>query len=281
MDPQASPDWEGLRALCRRLRAPDGCSWDRAQTLSSLSPYLLEETHEVLEALAAGEDARLMEEIGDLLFLLAFLVTIAEEEQRFSSAELVRATLAKMIRRHPHVFAQASADDPQQAGEQWERIKAEERRARGAGRDRLDSGAPGLPALLEAFRVQEKAAGAGFDWPDARGVLEKLDEERQELAAAMAEAPAEVGPGRPAAVSRAVHEEIGDLLFTLVNLARHLGADPEQLLKGSTRKFRERFARMEALLASDGVALGEADLEAMERAWQRGKADAANERPPA
>ncbi|MBM3316242.1 MAG: MazG family protein [Candidatus Eisenbacteria bacterium] len=298
MDAQVSPDWDGLRALCRRLRAPAGCGWDRAQTLASLSPYLLEETHEVLEALAENDGARLMEEIGDLLFLLAFLVTIAEEEGRFTFAELARATASKMIRRHPHVFGEPSGGDPRSAGREWERAKLAERRERGSPRDRLASGAAGLPALLEAYRVQEKAAGAGFDWPGTAGVLEKLDEERAELARALGAADAARAPAAPAAAqppprpaspppptapapaeagggqaSAPALEEVGDLLFTLVNLARHMGADPEQLLKRTTRKFRTRFAGMEAHLVSAGIALEDADLETMERAWQRSKAD--------
>jgi MazG family protein len=265
MDPQVPPGWEGLRELCRILRAPNGCAWDRAQTVASLTPYLLEETHEVLEAIAARDDRRLQEEIGDLLFLLAFLITVAEADARFSFDRLAAATIEKMIRRHPHVFDQTAAGaDARQAGEQWEHIKQTERRARGDAGGRLASGAERLPALLEAFRVQEKAAGLGFDWPQLAGVTDKLDEERDELARAIAASP---DPRR----DDAVLDEVGDLLFTLVNLARHLGADPEQLLKRTTRRFQERFGRMEMILTAEGARLGAADLASLERAWQRSK----------
>jgi ATP diphosphatase len=265
MDPQALHGWEGLRELCRILRGPGGCSWDRAQTTATLTPYILEETHEVLEAVAADDTQRLKEEIGDLLFLLLFLVAIAEDESRFTFDELARATIAKMIRRHPHVFGQIdNAIGPEQAADQWEQIKHAERGRHGGSHDRLASGAAGLPALLEAYRVQEKAAGLGFDWPDPQAVLAKLDEERAELAEAMA-APED---GKRLAD---VHAETGDLLFTLVNLARHVRADPEQLLRRTTQRFQARFRRMEAILAEDGVDLAAADLETMESAWQRGK----------
>jgi MazG family protein len=265
MDPQALQGWEGLRELCRILRGPGGCSWDRAQTAATLTPYVLEETHEVLEAVTAGDDQRLKEEIGDLLFLLLFLIAIAEEESRFTFDELAGATISKMIRRHPHVFGPAAgAIEPEQAADQWEQIKHVERARRGGGHDRLASGAAGLPALLEAYRVQEKAAGLGFDWPDTLAVLAKLDEERAELAEAMSAS----GGGQGTAE---VHAETGDLLFTLVNLARHLRADPEQLLRRTTQRFQERFRRMEAILTAEGIDLADADLETMERAWQRGK----------
>jgi len=267
MNEQASDHWEGLRRLCRRLRAPDGCSWDRAQTTRSLTPYLLEEMHEVLEAIAANESPRLVEELGDLLYLIVFLITIAEEESRFTFAEVAEGISTKLIRRHPHVFREpGAAPSPAQAGERWEAANRAEKRRRGDRRGLLSSGAPTLPALLEAFRVQEKAAGFGFDWPDAAQVVEKLDEERREFGRALREKSS-------AERTRSIREEIGDLLFTMVNLARHFGEDPERLLKQTTRKFQQRFACMEALLERKGTDLEEADLEVMEAAWQQAKGE--------
>ncbi len=262
MDLQAANGWEGLRALCRALRSPDGCRWDRAQTGRSLSPYLLEEMHELLEAIHADDDRRVVEELGDLLFLIVFALTIAEEESRFTFDQVASGVIAKMIRRHPHVFGEARRDlAAAQANEQWERIKREEP-DRQAGRSASDLrvGARGLPALLEALRVQEKAASHGFDWPDTGGVIEKLEEERAELARAL-----------EAQHGVAIEEELGDMLFTLVNLARHLRSDPEQLLRRTTRKFQTRFGRMARLLGEDGTALADADLDTMEAAWQRAK----------
>jgi len=270
MKPQVSSDWNGLRALCRILRGPDGCSWDRAQTIDSMTPYLLEETHEVLEAVATGDNQRLREELGDLLFLITFLIAVAEEESRFSSDAVIAGTIAKMVRRHPHVFGDAQGEDERQAGMQWERIKQEEKRARGDRAGRLASGAQRLPALIEAFRVQQKAAGHGFDWPDLAGVVRKLDEERAELNDALLPLVDAPSPAEETALQR-VQDEIGDMIFTLVNLARHLQIDPEQALKATTVRFRTRFAAMEAILARGDRPLGEADLETMERAWQAGK----------
>jgi ATP diphosphatase len=227
--------------------------------------------HEVLEAIETREDPRLVEELGDLLYLIVFTITIAEEQSRFTFGEIAEGISAKLIRRHPHVFREPpSARSAAQAGERWEAAKRAEKRRRGDRRGPLASGANTLPALLEAFRVQEKAAGFGFDWPAADQVLAKLDEERRELAAAMQSPPS-------AQRTRALGEELGDLLFTLVNLSRHLGEDPEGLLKAATRKFQRRFAGMERVLEREGPGLEAAGLETMEAAWQQAK----REEPPA
>ncbi len=256
MNPQVPYDWQGMREICRRLRSPEGCTWDREQTLETLTPYVQEEMHELLEAVAGKSEPNICEEMGDLLFLLVFMITIAEEEGRFRFEDIARGIITKMIRRHPHVFTDQPVDlDPAQANEQWEAIKREERQPP----DPLSVGARGLPALVEAFRVQEKAASFGFDWSDAESVVEKLDEERRELGEAMGNSPDDT------------REEIGDLLFTMVNLARHRQADPEQTLRDATRKFRRRFAVMEKILERDGLTLRDSDLEAMERAWQQAK----------
>jgi len=265
MNSQVSHTCEDLRQLCRRLRAPGGCAWDRAQTIASLTPYLLEEMHEVLEAIGNDDGERLREELGDLLYLIVFVIAIAEEQSRFTFSEVIANISSKLVRRHAHLFGGSPPAAVQaRPGEWWEEAKRIEKRDRGDRRGTLASGAATLPALLEAFRVQEKAAGFGFDWPDASAVLEKLDEERAELAQAL---QSEAG----AAGSPAVREELGDLLFTLVNLARHCGGDPERLLKATTRKFQERFAIMEAMLREEGIGLAEAELEVMEAAWQRAK----------
>jgi tetrapyrrole methylase family protein/MazG family protein len=269
MDAQVSHDWNGLRQLCARLRAPGGCPWDRAQSIRTLTPYLLEETHELLDAITAGEDGRIAEEIGDLLYLLISILTIAEEEGRFTFATVAGQTAGKLVRRHPQVFGPtapptAPPTDAAGARQSWETIKQREAEGRPGKRTPLPSGSERLPALLEAFRVQEKAAGFGFDWTAADPVLVKLDEERRELAEAMM-----AGSGEEHRA--AVREELGDVLFTVVNLARHLGEDPERALHGAVGKFRTRFGRMERLLERQGLTLGEADLAAMEAAWDLAK----------
>lgn len=259
MESQETYDWDGLRALCRKLRAPGGCDWDRAQTLETLTPYLLEETHEVLEAIGSRENDRTLEEMGDLLFLVAFMITIAEEEERFSLAQVLEGIIQKMIRRHPHIFGDTLRSMGfDEAREQWETIKKREKQTR----ERLASGAETLPALIAAYRVQEKAASFGFDWPEIEPVIEKLEEETRELQLALETRDTD---------RVACEEEVGDLLFTLVNLARHLETDPEQLLKAATRKFRHRFGLMEEILSERGVGLAAADLETMEAAWQAAK----------
>jgi MazG family protein len=286
MNLQVTYDWDGLRRVCRALRGPGGCNWDRAQSLTTLTPYVLEETHELLEAVSRGDPHQITEEMGDLLYLLVFMLTIAEEDSRFDFSAVARTIIEKMIRRHPHVFGPAPGElDPGEVSEQWESIKKREREQRAAKpAGRLEGGARGLPALLDAYRVQEKAASLGFDWPGAGGVLEKLDEEVRELRAALREtcAGTPADPGRSARPPKStapssgqphprVAEEIGDVLFTLVNLARHLRGDPEQLLRSSTRKFQHRFGLMEQILEERGTPLEEADLETMEAAWQQAK----------
>ncbi len=273
MESQASDDWEGLRNVCRILRAPGGCGWDREQSWRSLTPYLLEETHEVLDAISSDDPRRLAEEIGDLLYLLVFLITIAEEQSLFRFEDVARGIVGKLIRRHPQIFAAEPGEQRTGASDrdrQWETIKRTERDAQGP--DLLARNAAPLPALLEAYRTQEKAAAFGFDWPAAPPVLEKLDEERAELARAMA-------LSSPDDRRLATRDELGDLLFTMVNLARHLGEDPEQALRGTIAKFRTRFARMAALLESERIAVVDADLQTLEGAWQRAKAGDAQSQP--
>ena len=235
------------------LRAPGGCPWDRAQTIRTLTPYLLEETHELLDAIAAGEDGRIAEEIGDLLYLLISILTIAEEEGRFTlrrrrarrPREAGPASSPRLRRRRAPADRRRRADG-QLGADQADRGRRPARRPT----DAWPSGAERLPALLEAFRVQEKAAGFGFDWPEPTEVLAKLDEERR--GAVRGDGGGGRGPD-----AAAVREELGDILFTVVNLARHLGEDPERALHGAVAKFRSRFGRMESLLEREGLDAGQ------------------------
>lgn len=262
MNLQVSKDFAGLRRLCEILRSPQGCSWDQVQSITSVTPYLLEETHELLEAIAENESDRIAEEMGDLLYLVLFIATMAAEENRFTFDDVTAGIIEKLIRRHPHVFGDAVRQlTHAQANEQWETIKKQEKENRPRQQDRLAGGAASLPALLDAFRVQGKAASFGFDWPELAQVRDKLSEETDEFDEALA-----------AGDLSAAREELGDLLFTLVNLSRHLKADPEQLLRETTRKFRRRFAIMEQQLIASGDNLADADLEKMENAWQAAKA---------
>src|SRR6185369_4483712 len=222
-----APDLQKLLDLVTRLRAPDGCPWDREQKLADIRAYLLEEAHETAAAIDTGDWSELAEELGDLLFQVAFIGRLAEEAGAFSLSQVVDRVHHKMVARHPHVFGDESLADAQAVRQAWERRKLKEE----PGRASLLAGVPtSLPALLAAYRLTQKAAGVGFDWPDAGAVLKKVDEETAELRDALA-----VGN------RDAMREEIGDLLFTLANLARKLDLDPEAALAGTNRKFRHRF----------------------------------------
>ena len=253
-------------ALIARLRAPGGCPWDREQTHKSLKPMTLEEAYEVLEAIDGGSDAELAGELGDLLLQVVFHSQIAAEEGRFDVTDVIGHVSDKMVRRHPHVFADNDASTPSEVLRNWEALKAAERSA--AGKDApeasmLDSVSRSLPAVMEAFQMTTKAGRVGFDWPNAAAALEKLDEESAELKAAVAE-------GRPDAAS--IEEEIGDLLFVIVNVARLLGADPESALKGANRKFRRRFRHVEDGLRARGKSPAESTLPEMDALWDEAKA---------
>jgi len=249
-------------ALVRDLRAR--CPWDHAQTRETLRPYLVEEALELDQALQHGEPAELRDELGDLLLHLAFQIVIGEERGEFDAETVVRALEQKMWRRHPHLFG----DSPTPDHEGWERVK---KRERGAGSGTLNGLPPSLPPLLMAFRLQERAAGVGFDWPDARGPLEKVREELQELEA---ELPPEGTP--PRSPLPRVAEEIGDLLFAVVNLARKLAIDPRAALERANEKFRRRFERVERLAAERGVDVGRASLEKLDELWDEVKASDAH-----
>jgi len=252
-----------LIEIMARLRSSDGCPWDRRQTFDSLKPYLLEEAYEALDAVDRRDWPSLAEELGDLMLEVAFFSQIAAEHDLFNVEDALRAITEKLIRRHPHVFGDAVADTPEQVKQRWDRIKADERRDRvPQGGSLLDSVPRVLPALVEASQISSRVAAVGFDWHNADEVLEKLNEELVELASA-----------RRAASRELLEEEIGDLLFTLVNLARFLGVDPEQALRRTNAKFRRRFAWLEERLREQGRSPAEATLEEMEALWQRAKQD--------
>jgi len=249
------PRLEGVLALLRRLRAPDGCPWDREQTPRSLLPYLIEEAHEVAHALEAGDDAAAVDELGDLLLHFAFQIVIAEEEDRFNVEAVAGGLIAKMVRRHPHVFGDT---EYQGQGHQatWERLKREEKAGAGEPGGVIGSLPAHLPALVRAHRMQEKVASVGFDWRDAGGARRKVDEE-------IAETEREALHGTP----ESLEEEYGDLLFALVNWGRLLGVHPDTALRRANRKFESRFRRLEAMAAERGIDLEGASLEALDALW--------------
>jgi len=271
---QATPgEWfERLVAVQARLRARDGCPWDREQTHETLRTYLIEEAYEVLEALESGNDAKFAEEMGDLLLQIVFHSQIAQEEGRFTVSDVIREIHDKMIRRHPHVFGELRAKDSAEVLRNWEQIKAEERRALAEKKDvgaesaipketsLLDGVSRGLPATLEGFQLTRKAARIGFDWEDVGGVFEKMREETEELRSAVKGNE----QGR-------VEEELGDLLFAAVNLARFLKVDPEIALKKANGKFSKRFRAMEKLARETGNEFKNLPREEMESLWDAAK----------
>jgi MazG family protein len=260
-------DLDRLLALVDRLRAPDGCPWDREQRLADLRAYLLEEAHEAAAAIDADDLEALAGELGDLLFQIAFVLRLAEEAGGPGAAAPIERAAAKMIARHPHVFGADRLADARAVRAAWERRKLAES---GNGRASLLDGvtAASLPALLAAYRLTQKAAGVGFDWPDAAAVLAQVDEELGELKREILSPGAAAGDERRARLGA----ELGDLLFALANLARHLEVDPEAALARTNLKFRRRFAAVEAGLAARGTPLGEAPLAEMDALWEEAKA---------
>jgi ATP diphosphatase len=254
-------DFRKLLDLVARLRAPDGCPWDREQTLPDVRAYLLEEAHELAGAIDSGDWDALAEELGDVAFQIAFIGRLAEEQGAFTLGDAVDGVHRKMVERHPHVFGGEALADAESVRQAWERRKLKKEPN---GRSLLQGVSASLPALLAAYRLTQKAAGVGFDWPDAAAVLDKVDEEIAELREALA------SPGdRPDRA--AVREEIGDLLFTLANLARKLEIDPEAALAAANLKFRSRFAAVEAGLAEQGKSPADATLAEMDALWDEAK----------
>ena len=271
-----------LVALMATLRSPEGCPWDREQTYATLAPMLLEEAYEAFEAVEDAREGRPLElrgELGDLLFQIVFYAQVAAERGEFTIEDVVEAIHTKMVRRHPHVFGDASAEDSAEVLRNWEAIKAEEKRAAGkdeAAKDSslLDGVSTKAPALMEAHQLTTKAARVGFDWQSVEQIFDKLHEEVDELKAAIEESNASgdnADDVDAAAASEAAHErvreELGDLLFVVTNIARHLKVEPEAALKLTNRKFRRRFRHIERGLEAQGRTLDAATLDEMEALW--------------
>lgn len=270
---EASTDISRLIEIMEALRDPEtGCPWDIVQTFETIKPYTIEEAYEVADAIERSDMDDLCEELGDLLLQVVFHSRIAEEMGSFSFGDVVQAVTSKMIRRHPHVFAVSDADTPESVKLQWDQIKAAEKRERlerRASRGVSDDPKAGFlgsiqrsqPALTEALKLQEQAARVGFDWSAAEPILDKIEEEIGELRQALAE-------GR----SESISDELGDLIFAMVNIGRHVKVDAENALRGTNTKFRRRFRHIETSLAASGETLEAASLERMEELWQAAKA---------
>jgi MazG family protein len=278
-----------------RLRAPGGCPWDRQQTFDSIKPYTLEETYEVLEAIDNRDWDGLTGELGDLLLQVLFYAEMAREEGRFTLDDVLDRLSGKLVDRHPHVFGDAQADTPADVLRNWEALKAEEKKKRlqaGGGKSAKQQVAPesvlagissSVPALLEAFKLSSRAAHVGFDWPSVEGLFEKLHEETAELREQLEQLPAP-GPRPntrglagaseqqvPEELRARLEEEVGDLLFVLVNIARYLSLDPESALRKTNRKFKRRFQWLEAQLRDAGRAPQQASMDELESLWQQAK----------
>ena len=250
-----------LRAIMAALRDPErGCPWDREQTWATIAPHTLEEAYELADAIERGDAGHVRDELGDLLFQVVFQARIAEEQGLFDFDAVAAAISDKLERRHPHVFGNATVSSAAEQTRAWEEHKAAERRAAGNAAGTLDGVALGLPALTRAAKLGRRAAGVGFDWSKATDVLAKVDEECKELEGALAE-------GR----ASAVEEELGDLLFSVAQFARHSGLDPEAALRSANAKFERRFQRMEAWLAEQGRSPRDASPDELETLWARAK----------
>ena len=248
---------EKLLAIMAELRGPDGCPLDREQTMHTLRPFVLEEAHELVDAIQEGETDAIREELGDLLLEVVFVTQIAVEAGQFTMADVARGIREKLIRRHPHVFGSTPADNATQALERWEAIKSREKPERASV---LDDVPRSLPALSRAAKLSKRAANAGFDWESGNEIRDKIEEELDELDEA-----------RRCRNADAIHEEVGDLLFAMVNLARHLDTDAELALSDANAKFSKRFRFIETELASQGRTVEETSMDELERLWQEAK----------
>jgi MazG family protein len=257
---QTGAEVSKLVGLMQRLLAPDGCPWDREQTLETLIPYLIEETYEVIDSLHQGSVDDHREELGDLLLQIVFQAELRHRDGHFGIDDVARGIVTKLVRRHPHVFGDVKAETSEQALASWARLKAEEKAERGK-KGALHGIPRSAPALIRAFRTGEKAAAVGFDWKDADGVRAKVDEELGELDRAIA-------AGDRAQIGR----ELGDTLFALVNLARKLGVDAEDSLSGTIRRFTQRFEHMEHAAASRAQPLADLTPDEQNQLWERAKA---------
>ena len=299
--PTTGERFERAVGIMKRLRAPGGCPWDREQTFDSIKPYTLEETYEVLEAIDHRDWPELAGELGDLLLQVLFYSEMAEEQRSFSIDDVLDRLSDKLVNRHPHVFGDVKADTAADVRRNWEALKVEERKKQqnGGPGNREASTVPektqkasilsgvssGMPAMLEAHKLSSRAAGSGFDWPNVDGLFEKLQEEATELSEHLRDFPAPgprpqgrgvAGSGRTVIAEELqahLEEEVGDLFFVLVNIARYLSVDPESALRKSNRKFRRRFQRMEERLHAVGRSPDEASMEELESLWQQAKAE--------
>jgi len=250
----AGDKFEKLLGIMARLRAPDGCPWDREQSYKDIAPHTLEETYEVLEAIEREDYDGLREELGDFLLQAIFYAQIASEEKRFTMADVIDKITEKLIHRHPHVFGETKVDGSKQVLQNWEQLKKKE------GKSVLGGVPKTLPALLKAYRIGEKASRVGFDWQDAEGILAKVEEEAHELHEARAHKD-----------DAAVEREYGDLLFTLANIGRFLGTNPETALRGATERFIERFRHMEREIDKENAAMKDLSPEQWDILWNRAK----------
>jgi MazG family protein len=285
--------FERLVSIMARLRGPGGCPWDREQTFDTIKPYTVEETYEVLEAIDQRNWRELPAELGDLLLQILFYSQMAQEEGTFSIDDVLERLASKLIGRHPHVFGDVKADTPAEVLRNWEMLKAEEKKRQAATETTsgsapltgsiLDSVSKAMPSVIEAQKISTKAARVGFDWPDVESVLDKLQEETSELRHEIDQFPAP-GPrpagggvadsGRaqiPTPLAARIEDEIGDLFFVLVNIARYLSVDPESALKKTNRKFRRRFESMELELSKAGKTVEQASMDELETLWQAAK----------
>jgi MazG family protein len=287
--------FERAVAIMERLRAPGGCPWDREQTFDSIKPYTLEETYEVLEAIDNRDWEELPGELGDLLLQVLFYAEMAKEQGNFSIDDVLERLSSKLVNRHPHVFGETKADTSEDVKRNWEALKREERKKRVEGKKRVgDSGdkntasilsgiSSSMPALIEAHKLSARAAQVGFDWPNIESLFEKLGEEVSELREQLQEYPAPgphpagrgiAGSGRQVIqedLRGRMEEEVGDLFFVLVNLARYLSIDPESSLRRTNRKFRRRFEWMERRLRENDATLEGSPMDQLESLWQEAK----------
>lgn len=259
---EAGPPLERVRALAQLLTSPGGCPWDQEQTVESLTPYLQEEMFEVVEAVSEGSPEGYREELGDLLFLIMLLGTVGERSRWGSLDAACDGVVEKLIRRHPHVFGAGDEIGSEGALRQWEELKRDEQEAAGSeAPSALGNRPKGLPALTTAFRISEKAGAVGFEWPNVAEAMKKIDEEAGELREELE------GEAR----TEQLESEIGDLLFSVVNVARYLRIDPERALRSTTRKFTQRFRYVEGRLREEGLTPERSDLPTMDRLWDEAK----------
>ena len=273
--------FERAVAIMARLRAPGGCPWDREQTFDTIKRYTLEETYEVLEAIDNKDWKELAGELGDLLLQVLFYAEMAQEQGSFSIDDVLDTLSEKLIHRHPHVFGDTKAENSAQVLKNWEALKAEEKRKSLQNGSEtvptrpqplLEGVSSKMPALQEAHKISSKAAHVGFDWPHVDGLFEKLSEETRELQEQIQHIPAASGnPTVPEEIKSRIEDEVGDLFFVLVNIARYLSVDPESALRKTNKKFRQRFGWLEEQLHRQGRTLEESTLDEMETLWQQAK----------